>query len=301
MTAGILRARSRGVALSVGRRIGLPALAAGLVLSAYLRTLAPTVFTLDSAELTAAAYTLGIPHSPGYPVYLLLAHGFTYLPFGDIGYRVNLLSAVAGASTVALITWLVGRLTRGWLPGLIAGLSLGLSYYAWSVSVIAEVYTLQGLFLASLIGALWDWRASGRRRGLLLTAALLGLATANTLATLLWWPGLLVLAWSTPHRRRLSARDGLLLGGLFLLALSPLLYLPWRSAASPPFVYAGRYDATGAFHPLDLTRPRNLLWYVTGQQFSGQMFAYTPTELAIEVARFVYQLWGAFFKKAPHS
>ncbi len=294
MTTGALITRPRQESLSIAREIWLPMLTGGLVLGTYIRTLAPTVFPLDSAELTTAAYTLGIPHGPGYPLYLLLAHGFTYLPIGDVAYRVNLLSAVTGAGMVALITCLVERFARHWLPAVIAGLSLGFSFYAWSVSVIAEVYTLQGLLLAGLLWTLWKWRAAGRRRDLFLAAALLGLATANTPATLLWWPGLLFLAWFTPHRRRLSTQDSLLLGGLFILALSPLLYLPWRSAASPPFVYAGQYDATGAFHPLDLTRPRNLLWYVTGQQFGNQMFAYTPVELAVEIARFAYQLWGAF-------
>jgi hypothetical protein len=177
-------------------RLLLTMLAAGIALTAYVRTLAPTVFYLDSAELTTAAYTLGIPHGPGYPVYLLLAHLFTYLPIGDVGYRVNLFSAVAAAGTVMLLALLIQRTTSRTLPALAAGLSFGFNYYVWSVAVAAEVYALQGLFLAALLLILLDWRQAGRRSSLLLAAGLAGLAMANNPATLLWWPGLFILGWT---------------------------------------------------------------------------------------------------------
>jgi len=89
----------------------------------YVRTLAPTVhamastdrttvYGLDSAELAAGAYTLGIVHAPGYPLYLLLGKAFSYLPFGDIAYRLNLMSAFFGALTVGLIYLILERYTR---------------------------------------------------------------------------------------------------------------------------------------------------------------------------------------------
>ena len=74
----------------------LPLLAGGVAFAAYWRTMAPTVYGLDSAELTTGAYVLGIVHAPGSPLFLLLGHVFSWLPFGDVGYRLNLLSACAG-------------------------------------------------------------------------------------------------------------------------------------------------------------------------------------------------------------
>ena len=74
------------------------ALAAFLVpLLLYLDTLAPTVLTYDSGMLQTKAYTLGIGHPTGYPTFILLGKLFTYLPFGDVAYRVNLSSAVYAA------------------------------------------------------------------------------------------------------------------------------------------------------------------------------------------------------------
>jgi len=59
----------------------------------YLLTVAPTLFGLDSAEFSAVAYALGVPHATGYPLYVLLGKMFTYLPFEDVAYRLNLMSA----------------------------------------------------------------------------------------------------------------------------------------------------------------------------------------------------------------
>ena len=74
----------------------------GLVL--YVRTLAPGLLRDDSAEFQTLAYTLGMTHPTGYPVYLLLAKLFTLLvPVRDIAYRVNLLSAVLAALALSIL------------------------------------------------------------------------------------------------------------------------------------------------------------------------------------------------------
>ena len=66
-----------------------------LALFLYLVTLAPSVTGEDSGELIGAAYSLGVPHPPGYPVWTLLAHAFTWIPVGSIGWRVNFFPPVA--------------------------------------------------------------------------------------------------------------------------------------------------------------------------------------------------------------
>ena len=71
----------------------------------YILTLSSTVNFGDTGELITAAATLGIPHPPGSPIWVMLAHLFTYLPIGSIAYRVNLSSAffVAASSLVFYI------------------------------------------------------------------------------------------------------------------------------------------------------------------------------------------------------
>ncbi|MGB0385104.1 MAG: DUF2723 domain-containing protein, partial [Ardenticatenaceae bacterium] len=269
-------------------------LAAMLVLLVYLSTMAPTVFPLDSAELTVAAYSLGLVHAPGYPVYLLIAHLFTYLPLGDVAYRVNLLSAVATSGSVMLLILLLQQLTGRIWPALVAGLSFAFSFYVWSLSLVAEVYTLQVCFLAVMLLSVWHWRAQGSQRALLMMVGMMGLAVVNNPATTLWWPGLLLLAASTPHRRDLSWRDLVKLAAVFALGLTPLFYLPLRSAAHPQYTYVGYYDAAGIFHTTDLTQLSNLLWYLSGGPFSGMIAGYSRQELWRESADFLHRLWATF-------
>jgi hypothetical protein len=74
---------------------GLTTLCALLV---YVLTLAPDLtwanFGTDGGELITAAVTLGVPHPPGYPTYVLLGKLISLIPMGTVAYRFNLFSAV---------------------------------------------------------------------------------------------------------------------------------------------------------------------------------------------------------------
>ena len=117
---------------------------------AYYTTLCPTVFVGDSGELTTAAYYLGIPHSPGYPLYCLVGWIFTHLPFAmDIAYRLNVMSAVFALGTVILLYMIIYHFTRTPYLSFTVSLAYAFSPIFWSQAVIAEVYTF-GTFLTAL-------------------------------------------------------------------------------------------------------------------------------------------------------
>jgi hypothetical protein len=73
----------------------------------YMKYLAPTIFTGDSADATMASYFLGIPHPPGFPVYTWIGHLFTFIPVGDIAYRVNIMSAFFGALAIPVVYMII--------------------------------------------------------------------------------------------------------------------------------------------------------------------------------------------------
>jgi hypothetical protein len=292
---GIARPRRTAEAGAIARRLlERPALlAAAVALLAYLPTLAPTVFLLDSAELTTAAYSLGLVHSPGYPVYLLLAHVFLYLPLGDVGYRANLFSAVTTAATVAALVALLRRLGAGRVTAIVGATSFGLCFYVWSVAVVAEVYALQGLLLAGILLAITSWREHGGAWRAAAAAGLTGLMLANSPSGALLCPGLAAMALA--DRRRLPTLRECAAGAAgLLLGLAPLLYLPWRASAGVAFSAIGHFDGRGVFHSDDLTRPETLLAYLSGRQFGGLFFGYDAGGLAGEGLRFTHRLWGAF-------
>lgn len=66
----------------------------------YLTTVSPTVSFIDSGELVTAVYEPGIAHPPGYPLYVLLGYVASHVLWGEVAWRVNVLSALFGALTV---------------------------------------------------------------------------------------------------------------------------------------------------------------------------------------------------------
>ena len=240
----------------------------------YLITLAPTVLPriaeeglYDAGLFQVRAYVLSISHPTGYPTYLLLAKLFTYLPVGDVAYRVNLVSAVFGAAAVFMVFVVCRQITGRVLPSAAAATLLAVSQTFWEQSVIAEVYTLHAFFIALAISILLLWRSTRRDRYLLLWAFLVGLAMTNHMTSgLLLLVGLLFVRLT--ERGKLSDRRFVLKGaGLFVLGLTPYIYLPIRALVEPPFA---------AYDP---NTPLRFLAYVSGIPFGKHMLAFGPGDL----------------------
>src|SRR5215216_3402886 len=82
-----------------------------LFLALYVRTAAPSVLSGDSAEFQLAAPLLGVPHPTTYPLYVLLGKLATLvIPFGDLAWRVTIVSSICAALAVALFYALIRRL-----------------------------------------------------------------------------------------------------------------------------------------------------------------------------------------------
>lgn len=121
------------------RRLPLDASLFALSLALYGATLCRTVYWYDSAEYTTAAYTLGVPHPPGYPLYTLIAHLFTRLPL-PVATSVNLLSALSAALAVVLCKRVAEQLGAGPLAAAGGALALATTPVLWFNATVAEVY-----------------------------------------------------------------------------------------------------------------------------------------------------------------
>lgn len=174
----------------------------------YLRTLAPTVAFMfdDSLEFQLLAARMAIAHPTGYPLYSILLKLFTFLPFGDIAYRVNLASALFAAWAVAFVylaarlltaRFMTGNTTFGEIlvraPALIATLAFALGETFWSQAVIAEVYALQAWLTAVM---LWLALAWGDARAGPSNALPYRFPFPVSIVTLAFWAGLML----THHR-----------------------------------------------------------------------------------------------------
>lgn len=210
------------------------AIAAAVALAVYLATLAPAVSGEDSGELIAAAYTMGVPHPPGYPLWCLLGKLFTYIPLGSVAWRVNLSSAVCASAAVFLVALLVIHLTRNRLAAFGAALVLAFSFEFWEQAVIAEVYALNAVIVAFCVLLLWIWRERRDDRLLLLLGFAVGLGLANHNTMVLLAPvfagfvfvvdGFSVRRWRVYGAATLATGAGLLV----------YVYLPLASMANPP-------------------------------------------------------------------
>jgi hypothetical protein len=273
------------------RKIGTVLAGVGValfVLVLYLRTLAPTVLYLESPLLLDAAMlqmqvcVLGITHPTGYPTYLIMSHLFTYLPFGDCAYRVNLASAVYAALAVLVVFAAGYLLSRRVAAAAAAALAFGVGGTLWSQAVIAEVYTLNALLVALTLLVLLLWRERRRDRYLLLCAFLVGLSMTNHLTSGLLLPASFLFVALVDWRKLVDARLALKGVGLFLLGLTPYLYLPIRAAMDPPF---------GSQNPTSLEG----FWrIISGGNLRSGFFAFGPAELPERIIFYAAQLLSTF-------
>lgn len=261
----------------------------------YLSSLAPTIYNLDSAELTTAAATGGLVRATGYPLYLLIGKLWSWIPIGDVGYRMNLLSAACAALTLLLADRILQKLGVGFWGSLGALGLLATGTYFWGLSLVAEVYTLQTAITAGIILSLllWSQKPSAARLGLV--GLSYGLGLAHHAATILLIPAGVFFVSVTSPREAFKTRPLLLFAGGIGLGLSLYLTLSVRYLLQPEFNYAGTYDGSLNFQAVNLMSPQGLLWLISGRAFSGQMFAYSAAELIGETRHFLSALWKAFF------
>src|SRR5690348_9621782 len=171
-------------------------------LALYLVTLAPSTAMWDTSEYITAAYTLGLPHPPGNPLFVLIGRVFAILPIAStVAVRINLLAAICSAVSAGmwflitervLVSWFVERWQRI-LGGVVAALVGATAFTVWNQSVVNEkVYTvsLMGIAIISWLMVRWCDAPDGRKadRILVLVAYLLGLGYANHMAGMLAAP-----------------------------------------------------------------------------------------------------------------
>jgi len=222
----------------------------------YLKTLCPTVYWGDSAELIAVAANLGIAHPSGYPTYTLLGKLFTLIPYGNIAWRVNLMSAFLASLAVLMLYLICYRLSKHIIPSAAAALAFAFSRIFWSQSVVAEVYTMHILLLAINTLLLLYWLEHKKTYLLYLFCFTFGLSLTHNLASFLFIPGFALLVTSSKGIRKLRRPKVIVACLLLIMAgLLPYLYLPIRGSMDPSPEWGNTED------------PDNLLGHITGRQY----------------------------------
>ncbi|MDI6808388.1 MAG: DUF2723 domain-containing protein [Candidatus Eisenbacteria bacterium] len=217
---------------------------AGISLFIYLRTCAPSLYGGDSSELASAAWFLGIPHPPGYPLYVITGRLFSLIPIGDVALRLNLMSAFWAVVGTCFVFLLASELTGKKSAAAGCALVFAFSRTFWTQAVMAEVYTMSTALVAAFLFFLARWWRSSEERWYFASCLFLGFAILSHQSSVCLIPIFVgvVIVNEVRLKRRSTLEGGSFSSAMrragsgflfFLLGLSPILVLPLRSRLNP--------------------------------------------------------------------
>ncbi|XP_005724088.1 transmembrane protein 260 isoform X1 [Pundamilia nyererei] len=205
------------------------------VAALYVPCVQRTVPGGDSGELITTACELGVAHPPGYPLFTLLAHmAMHLLPSLSPAHSVNLMSSLLGAAACGGFCITVCRLAGPGPGAVLAGGLFAVSRLSWQWSMVAEVFTLNNLFIGLLFFLTASFRCAEnatQRKKIAHWGALccgLGLCNQHTLVLYV----LVIIPWVLYRlcsQKELSLRGLVSLGFCFLAGFLPYIYLPISS------------------------------------------------------------------------
>ncbi len=185
----------------------------------YLVTLSRGLTFSDGPEIATAIHTLGVIHPTGYPLFTLVAHGFSRLLILPIEpfYKVELFNALCGvlaallaASSARQLARAIGGRSSGQqgavdLAALIAGFMLGISHLLWRYLRIPEVYPFHLALVSVAVWSLSRFELSGKDRYVMVAAFAMGCGLAHHVTMVYMLPAALV----------------------YLLVRKPVMFISW--------------------------------------------------------------------------
>ena len=244
--------------------------AATVALCVYAATMFPGLVGIgDTPKFQFVGSVLGTPHSPGYPLYMLISWAFAHVPIGTLAFRMNLLSVLGGAVAVGLFALILVELGCGGVVAFAAALAVGLGRVFWSQALLAEVYTLNAALFAATLLFLLRWSRTRRSSDLLRASAFVALGAAHHLTLIMTAPFLAAYVLLT-DRAAVRARTIAAIALISCAGLS-LYALIWiRTAQHAPFLEVRASSVA------------DLIAIVSGRQFHSHLFAFSWRDLLRE-------------------
>ncbi|NTV50810.1 MAG: DUF2723 domain-containing protein [Geobacteraceae bacterium] len=218
----------------------------------YMATLAPSVTFFDSGEFLTATASLGSAHSPGYPLFLMYAKPFTWLPLGNIAFRINVATAVS-SSLACLVVYILTttllkketllgderfNLVAVKFAGLAAALSFAVTPRLWLQSNHDKPYPLLAFIAAIIFYMLLKWQGhyregSERPSYIYVCTFLAGLAMGVHQTIVLLLPAWFLMIVLTDWRMITRFKELVLATAFAMFGFSVHLYLPLRALTNP--------------------------------------------------------------------
>lgn len=262
----------------------------------YIRTLAPSLLWGDSAEFQTLSYTLGMTHPSGYMTQIMLGKLFTYIPVGNIAYRVNLVSAFFGALAVAQVYLIVRMLGGLPIAGISASIMMALSELFWRRALVAESYAIAAGMVATIWLLFLCWRRTQNWAYLFAAGLAGGLSMGIHSTVLMTAVSVLVIMAMTTRKRAdwIGAAAGALLG--VGLTFSFFLYLDHHDPPSSIYntVFRPSLSAIG-LTTNDFDTPLERFFAIfPAEHFGDYYFTASPEEVSRRLVEYLsfYPAWA---------
>ena len=195
----------------------------------YAATCAPGAVWQDSGVYQNRIWQNDIEGELGlalsHPLYHIIGIVVKYIPIGEFGYRINLISAVAGAFAVANLFLLLRLWLKKNLPAILAAITLALSHTFWRHAVIAEDYTMYAALLLTELLMLLQYVKTKRMVFLYLLGLVNGLAIATHMFASIAFVCYLVFLVVLLAQKEIRLKDFGVIVGLWIIGAAPYEYL----------------------------------------------------------------------------
>jgi len=225
--------------------------ALGIALVALYEWTAPTGTTPeDASEFILTAYFKGLPHPPGYPLFVWLGHLCTYLPWGSPAQKIAFLSELSIAGTAVIWGLWAFALFQNVLIAAWVTLTFGLSFPIWSSGQLVEVYPLHTCLLSLTFFLAFQLTQSkeklSNKRLLFFFGLTLGLSLANHYPlVVLAFPAIAALLYPVRNSFFSIAPLSYVFGGL-ALGLLPYIHL-WTAHHYSEFIFSSPIQSFSEF------------------------------------------------------
>ncbi len=219
----------------------------------YMLTLAPSVTFFDSGEFLTATASLGSAHSPGYPLFLMFAKPFTWIPLGNIAFRINMATAFSSSLSCLGVYILTTFLLKNEQPlvdntrfsdfvvkmaGFAAACSFSFTPRLWLQSNHDKPYPLLAFITAVIFYLLLTWRnhyknGDERPAYVYVSTFLAGLAMGLHQTVVLLLPAWFLLIVLADWRMLTRIKELALATAFAMVGFSAHLYLPLRATQNP--------------------------------------------------------------------
>lgn len=233
-------------------------LAFAITLVVYSMTVQPSVPFWDCGEFTSSSIWQQVPHPPGAPLFLMIGKLFSIIiPFGDLGWRVNMVSVFATAFSVFFLYLIIVKVIETLRKEKIQTFSEAIMIYGsafvgalafcfsdtiWFNGVESEVYAASTLFTVVVVYLMCRWNEEadnpGHERYLLLIAYLIGLSMGVHLLAILTIFSIALMVYFRKYQ--VNTKSFLIMGAIALVVFFIaykfiLMWLPTLLAGDLPF------------------------------------------------------------------